>query len=429
MLCERPTPSRRQRAPVASDHMVGAELQHVAGAQRGCRDRARHWPSCRAARAGSRARAPRRPGRAAALARHAAAELAGRLGEMHLIAALAERARRIRARPARRRRSAPWPRLVRARDAFGMPAACAIPRPWSGSGCSGSATWSCRRRRRYCSRCIRGCRRSRPSSIFFGRNGSAIEGRAAPMKSRMPRLDLRHHGVGRGEAADADHRLAGERLDEVDERLLAAFARRSARSAKSLSQALTLTSHRSGSSASMADDLARLGCAAMPAGPEQLVDGEAHAPRRSVADRLLGVLDHLAQQPHAVFQAAAIFVAALVVAALAGNAWAAIDHGRHRHRRCRSRRACGAQRRRRDASGGSRGCRALSMARACDRVVVAAIGWCDGADAATSRRVEVRRGRAVVRTARCRPARHARAPRRSSAPAPGCRGRPTGAPR
>ena len=28
----------------------------------------------------------------------------------------------------------------------------------------------------------------RPSSIFLGRKGSAIEGRAAPMKSRIPRL-------------------------------------------------------------------------------------------------------------------------------------------------------------------------------------------------------------------------------------------------
>ena len=28
---------------------------------------------------------------------------------------------------------------------------------------------------------------SRPSRIFFGRNGSAIDGRAPPMKSRMPR--------------------------------------------------------------------------------------------------------------------------------------------------------------------------------------------------------------------------------------------------
>ena len=28
----------------------------------------------------------------------------------------------------------------------------------------------------------------RPSSIFFGRYGSAMEGRAAPMKSRTPRL-------------------------------------------------------------------------------------------------------------------------------------------------------------------------------------------------------------------------------------------------
>jgi hypothetical protein len=28
---------------------------------------------------------------------------------------------------------------------------------------------------------------SRPSSIFFGRNGSAIEGRAAPIRSVIPR--------------------------------------------------------------------------------------------------------------------------------------------------------------------------------------------------------------------------------------------------
>ena len=28
----------------------------------------------------------------------------------------------------------------------------------------------------------------RPSSIFFGRNGSAIDGRAAPIRSRMPRV-------------------------------------------------------------------------------------------------------------------------------------------------------------------------------------------------------------------------------------------------
>ena len=50
----------------------------------------------------------------------------------------------------------------------------------------------------------------RPSSIFFGRNGSAIDGRAAPIRSSMPCLTMPHHRVGRGEAADADHRLRGQ---------------------------------------------------------------------------------------------------------------------------------------------------------------------------------------------------------------------------
>ena len=37
---------------------------------------------------------------------------------------------------------------------------------------------------------------SRPSRILLGRNGSAIEGRAAPMGSRNPALDLPNHEVG-----------------------------------------------------------------------------------------------------------------------------------------------------------------------------------------------------------------------------------------
>ena len=45
---------------------------------------------------------------------------------------------------------------------------------------------------------------SRPSSILRGRNGSAIDGRAAPIRSRIALVHLAHHGVGRGEAADAD---------------------------------------------------------------------------------------------------------------------------------------------------------------------------------------------------------------------------------
>ena len=64
---------------------------------------------------------------------------------------------------------------------------------------------------------------SLPSRILFGRNGSAIEGRAAPMRSRMPRLHLADHHVRRGEPADADDGLAGQLLQPGDVLLLLAF--------------------------------------------------------------------------------------------------------------------------------------------------------------------------------------------------------------
>ena len=53
-----------------------------------------------------------------------------------------------------------------------------------------------------------------------------------------------------------------------------------------------------------------------PASPDQLIGGKADRNRAAVADRLLGVLDQLAQQARAVFEAAAIFVDAVVLAAL-----------------------------------------------------------------------------------------------------------------
>ncbi len=63
----------------------------------------------------------------------------------------------------------------------------------------------------------------RPSSILFGRNGSAIEGRAAPMKSSIAAADQAHHAVERGVAPDADHRLGGQALDAANVLFLVAF--------------------------------------------------------------------------------------------------------------------------------------------------------------------------------------------------------------
>ena len=76
-----------------------------------------------------------------------------------------------------------------------------------------------------------------------------------------------------------------------------------------------LTSQRSGSSASMRDDVAALAfvrrCRRSPISSST---AKRTATAQRVADRLLGVLDQLAQQPHAVLERAAIFVGAVVVA-------------------------------------------------------------------------------------------------------------------
>ena len=81
-----------------------------------------------------------------------------------------------------------------------------------------------------------------------------------------------------------------------------------------LASTLMLTSHRSGSSASIAMTSRALAAGVMPAAPMQLVHREAHGHGAGVAHGVLGVLDHLAQQPRAVFERAAVFVAAAVVA-------------------------------------------------------------------------------------------------------------------
>ncbi len=64
------------------------------------------------------------------------------------------------------------------------------------------------------------------------------------------------------------------------------------------------------------DDFAALAVGGDAVGAAQLIDGESHGDRAMRAHRLLGVLDQFAQQPRAVHEAAAVFVAALIVAAL-----------------------------------------------------------------------------------------------------------------
>ena len=93
----------------------------------------------------------------------------------------------------------------------------------------------------------------------------------------------------------------------------------------------------------------------MPCGPCSSSTASRTATAQLAAHRLLRVLDHLAQQARAVFQAAAIFVGPRRCCAATGTGTAG-SHARHRHRRCRSRRAWRASPPR-AASRERRGCR------------------------------------------------------------------------
>ena len=78
------------------------------------------------------------------------------------------------------------------------------------------------------------------------------------MKSRTPRLICDDHRVRRGEAADADDRLARHAASRSSYIAPGSPPRRSAKSGCRWARSTMLTSHRSGSSASICDDVARL---------------------------------------------------------------------------------------------------------------------------------------------------------------------------
>ena len=151
----------------------------------------------------------------------------------------------------------------------------------------------------------------RPSSIFLRQERVGDRGAGGADHVEDAAADLRHHGVGRGEAADADHGLRGQLLHEGDVLFLVALVGEAGGDGVivpvadvDVPQVRQLGQHR--------HDVAPFAGAGDAVFAQQLVDGEAHGDGAAVADGLLGVLDDLAQQPHAVLQAAAILVRALV---------------------------------------------------------------------------------------------------------------------
>ena len=126
--------------------------------------------------------------------------------------------------------------------------------------------------------------------------------------------DLAHHHVGRGEAADRDHGLRRQRFDEGDLRLLVAFAAEARRLRVIAERARDVHVPQVREFRQHGHDLTALALRGDAGRSVQLIDGEAHRHGAGVAHGLLGVLDHLAQQPHAVLQLAAILIGPPVVA-------------------------------------------------------------------------------------------------------------------
>ncbi len=125
--------------------------------------------------------------------------------------------------------------------------------------------------------------------------------------------DERGHVIGRGVAADADHRLAGQALDEGDVGLLIPFFGEARRRAVVLPGA-DIDVPQIGQVGEHGDDVPPLPVAGDAVRTQQLVDGDPHADGAGIADRVLRVLDQLAQQPGPVLETAAVLVDAMVVA-------------------------------------------------------------------------------------------------------------------
>ena len=153
----------------------------------------------------------------------------------------------------------------------------------------------------------------RPSSIFLGRNGSAIDGRAQPMRSTSPFLHDRHHPIGRRVPPDRDHRLRGQTLDAFDEGLVPALGSE-ARGHRIVLPARQDQIPQIGKLREKSDRV--LGLRLLePVRAEQLVHGNPARNRAGIAHRLAGFDQDLLQQTDPVLERPAVLVGALVVPA------------------------------------------------------------------------------------------------------------------
>ncbi len=123
-----------------------------------------------------------------------------------------------------------------------------------------------------------------------------------------------YHAVRRRIAADADHRLGRDGFDEADIGLLVAFFGETSRLAI-VRPVGEIDVPKVRKFAERRNDVLPFPLAGDPGRTHQLVHREAHRQRTGVADRLAHIIQNLSEQAEPVLEGAAIFVAAVVMAA------------------------------------------------------------------------------------------------------------------
>lgn len=149
--------------------------------------------------------------------------------------------------------------------------------------------------------------------MFIGQERIGDRGPCRSNQIKHASLDLTNHGVGRGKPADTDHGFIGQLLYKINVALLIAFAAKTRRQGVVL-PVRNIDIPQIRQIRQQTDDVLGLGHFQSRIA-QQLVYRKAEGNGAIVTDSLLDILQYFTGQTNSIFQAAAVFIAAMVVSA------------------------------------------------------------------------------------------------------------------
>ena len=293
-----------------NDHVSMFQTQYVVDAELAARIEVHVRPLAQLSHAPIGHAPPCRKSRQPGLEAQASAELLGGIREGHLVAAARQRDRALE--PGRAAADDQDGGIAgRRRESFGVP----VPAPFFAGG-----------------RVLRAAHRDAvvpagdadvaadalanlvfAALVDLARQKRVGDGRTrAADKIQDAAFDLRHHDVRRGEAADADHRLLGDLLDEVDDGFVAALGCEARRRAIGGTR-IHLHVPEIGNLAEQRHDLVRFRRQVLARFAAQFFQADAQRHAALVADGVAGDFQELAHQSDAVLDGTAVAVGPMIV--------------------------------------------------------------------------------------------------------------------